>query len=150
MNIFNILITPIQKLQKKIKITRIRTNTTNKQDNNTYSNMNIDIIILILVEILLYKWITIVKYVKNISNPRKNKHFKSKSHKEFDKCEHILVSLKDIDIHRVDEAFNLYIIELNKKFDYYLVKCQLILVFNDYQNCPHVPSKLCDNKTMIS
>jgi len=30
------------------------------------------------------------------------------------------------------------------------VKCQFKLVFNDYQFCPYVRSKLSDNKTMIS
>ena len=49
----------------------------------------------------------------------------------------------------VDETFYLYLIEHNKKFDYYLVKCEFKLVFNDYQNCPFVMSKLSDNKTMI-
>ena len=34
----------------------------------------------------------------NIKNKNKYKHFKSKSHIEFDKCKHITLSLKDIDI----------------------------------------------------
>ena len=33
-----------------------------------------------------------------IKPKNKYKHFKSNSHKEFDKCEHILLSLKNIDI----------------------------------------------------
>ena len=32
-------------------------------------------------------------------------HVKSESHEELDKCEHIVLSLKDIDINIVDEAF---------------------------------------------
>ena len=63
----------------------------------------------------------------------KYKHFKSKSLIEFDKCKHIILSHKDIDIKDVDEAFYVYIIEHNKKFDYYLVKCELKIVLNDYQ-----------------
>ena len=50
----------------------------------------------------------------------------------------------------VDEAFYLYIIEHNKKFDYYLLKCQFELVFNDYEKTPYIMSNLCDNETMIS
>ena len=30
------------------------------------------------------------------------------------------------------------------------MKCQFNLVFNDYQYCPYVTSKLSDNRTMIS
>ena len=72
------------------------------------------------------------KYIKPKS---KYKHFKSNIHKEFDKYKHILISLKDINIRDVDEAFYWPIIEHNKKFDYYLVKCHFKLVFNDYQCC---------------
>ena len=85
-----------------------------------------------------------------INHKSKYMHFKSKSEKEFDKCEHIVLSLKDFDINKVDEAFSLYIIEHNKKFDYYLVKCQFKLVFNFYEYAPYITSNLSDNKTMIS
>ena len=51
--------------------------------------------------------------------------------------------MKDVDV-----AFCLYIIEYNKKFDYYLAKSQFELVFNDYQYGSYVTSKLSDNKTM--
>ena len=60
---------------------------------------------------------------------RKYKHFKSNSHKEFDKCEHIRISLKDFDMKKADETFCLYINEHNKHFDYYLTKCEFKLVF---------------------
>ena len=60
------------------------------------------------------------------------------------------MSLKNFDINDVDVAFYLYVVEHNKKFDYYLVRCEFKLVFNDYQYCPYVMSMLSDNKTMIS
>ena len=125
-----------------------------KKKNNysyTYSNTNNTIIVLVLVQVLMFKWITIVKCVKFLSNKTKSKynHFISKSYQEFDKCKHILLSLKDIDINDVYEAFYLYFIEHNKKFDYYLVKCQFKLVFDDSPYCPHVTSKLSDKKTLI-
>ena len=87
--------------------------------------------------------------LKRIKPNSKNSHFKSKSHQELDKCKHIKLSHKDYDINDVDEAFYLYIIEHNKKFDSYLVKCEFKLVFDDYQFYPYVTSKLGDNKTRI-
>ena len=51
----------------------------------------------------------------------KYNHFKSNIHKDFNNIKQTILSLKDIDINVVDEAFYLYIIERNKKFDYYLV-----------------------------
>ena len=42
---------------------------------------------------------------KYIEPKSKYKHFKSKSHEQFDKCKHIISSHKDIDIYDVDECF---------------------------------------------
>ena len=50
-------------------------------------------IILILVQILLYKWITIVKYVINISTTKANICILNQNQKEFDKCEDIVLSI---------------------------------------------------------
>ena len=72
----------------------------------------------------------------NVKAKNKYKQFISKSHTELDKCKHIIFSLKDIDINDVNEAFYLYTIEDNKKFDFYLVKCEFELVFNIYHYCP--------------
>ena len=80
----------------------------------------------------------------------KYKQFKSNFHKDFDKCKHNILSLKDIDIKDVDEAFYLYIIEHIEKFDYYLVKCEFKIIFNVYQYCPYITSKTSDNEKMIS
>ena len=88
-----------------------------------------------------------LKFIKPNS---KNNHFKSKSHQDFDKCKHLILSHKSIDIKDVDEAFYLYNIDHNKKLDYYLIKCEFKLVFDDYQYYPSVTSKLFDNRTMIS
>ena len=52
---------------------------------------------------------------KNMKPKSKYKHFKSNVHKEFDKCKHIFLSHKIIDISDVDEAIYLYIIEHDKK-----------------------------------
>ena len=60
------------------------------------------------------------------------------------------MSHENIDINDVDEAFYLSISEHNKKFDYYLIKCEYKLVFDDYQYYPYVTSKLSHKKAMIS
>ena len=78
------------------------------------------------------------------------KHFRSKSHQEFDNCNHLTLTCKDIDVDHIDEAFYFYIIYHNKKFDYYIIKREIKIVFNDYQYCPYVMSNVSDNKTMIS
>ena len=63
----------------------------------------------------MYKWTIIVKYVwKTTETKNKYRHFKSKSHSEFNKCKYIVLSHKDIDINDVYEAFSLYIIEREK------------------------------------
>ena len=54
---------------------------------------------------------------KKIQPKSKYKHSKPKSLKKCDKCKGIILSLKDIDINDVDEAFYLHIIEHNEKFD---------------------------------
>ena len=79
----------------------------------------------------------------------KYSHFKTKSHQDFDKCKHIKLSIKNIDINKLDEAFHLYIIEHKKKFICYSKKCEFKLVFNNYEYCPYLSSKSSDSKTMI-
>ena len=60
--------------------------------------------------------------LKKITAKSNYKHFKSKSHQKFDKCKHIILSHKNIHINNIDEALYLYIIEHNKKCDFYLIK----------------------------
>ena len=77
-------------------------------------------------------------------------HFKSKCHKQFDKCENIVLFLQYIGINNVDEEFYVYFIDCKKKFDDYLVKCHFNIVFTDYEYAPYIMSKLSNKKTMIS
>ena len=53
---------------------------------------------------------------KKIKAKSKYKLLKSNFHQEFNKCKHIILSYKEIDINDVDETFDLCIIEHNKKF----------------------------------
>ena len=80
----------------------------------------------------------------------KYKHFKSNTHKEFDKCKHIKLTFKNPDINNIDKTFQAYNMQHFKKYGYYLLKCEFNLVFNDNQKCPNVTSKIFDNRTMIS
>ena len=90
--------------------------------------------------------------VYTISKKQKNKykHFKSNRLKEFDKQKLKISSSRDINVNDVDDAFCLYIIEYNKKHDYYLIKCEFNLVFNDNFYKKYLTSQIFDNETMIS
>ena len=57
-----------------------------------------------------------------IKQLKKNCHLKSLSHKEFDSCKHIKLTIKNPNINNVDNLFYSYIIEHNKKYDSYLIK----------------------------
>ena len=67
-----------------------------------------------------------------IKPKNKYKHFKSYFHKRLAKCKHIKLAMKNPDINSIDKPFYAYIIQHNKKYDYYLTKCELILVFDEY------------------
>ena len=100
---------------------------------------------------IVIKWIFFVKYVIYLSNPRANKkNSKSNARKKIKKCKHIELSIEFRNIDDVDRIFHSNITEHNKKYDYYLIKCEFNLVFNDSQYNPYVTSNLSDNKTMIS
>ena len=75
---------------------------------------------------------------------------KSLPRKEFDKCKQIKLTIKNPDVNKIDNIIYSYIIEHNKKHDYYLIKCDFKPVFNSSEYSPHITSKLSDNKTIIS
>ena len=87
---------------------------------------------------------------KTIKLESKNNQFKSNIHKEFDKCKHIKLTIENPNINNIDEIFYEYIIEHNKIHDFYPLKCEFEIIFNDNQYCPYITSNLSDNKTMIS
>ena len=85
----------------------------------------------------------------DIKKKSKHSHLKSKSHKEFEKYKHIILSLKNIDIKDVDEILYLYMIDHNKKFTQYLLKGQFKLVFNN-QDCKYLMTDMINNTTNVS
>ena len=98
---------------------------------------------------ILIKWITIENYVIFFIKPKsKQNHCKSKTPEKFDNCKHIKLSIENPNKNTADKAFYAHIMEHNKKYKYYLVKCGFQLVFNDYEFCLYITSKLFGNETM--
>ena len=87
---------------------------------------------------------------KTATPKSKSSHLKTLSHKEFDECKHTKLNIKKPTINDIDSIISSYIIEHNKKYYYYVIKCEFKLVFNNSEHAPHIMSKLSDNKTMIS
>ena len=61
---------------------------------------------------------------KTIKLKSKKKHFKSNIHREFDKCTRKKLLNQSPNINDIDEIFYAYVIENNKKYDYYLMNCE--------------------------
>ena len=59
----------------------------------------------------------------------KCQQFKSNIDKDFDRCEHIELTIEISNKNGIDEIFYAYIIEHNKKYDYYLFNCHFKLFF---------------------
>ena len=68
----------------------------------------------------------------------KYKLFKSITHKELDKCKHIKLTIENLDINDIDKTFYAFVIQHNKKYDYYFFKREFKIVVNEYQYCPYV------------
>ena len=88
--------------------------------------------------------------LRDIKKKSKSSHLKSKSHKEFEKCNHIILSLKNVDLKDVDEVLCLYMNDQNKKVTHYLLKGEFNLIFNNNQDCKYIMTGMIDNRTIIS
>ena len=90
--------------------------------------------------------------MRGIKKKSKYSHLKSKSHKEFEKYKHIILSLKIVGIKDVDEIFYIYIYikDHNKNSNHYLLKGEFKLVFNNNQDCKYIMTGVIDNRTFIS
>ena len=86
--------------------------------------------------------------LRDIKEKGKYSHLKSKSHQEFEKYKHIILSLKRVDLKDVDEILYLYIY-YNKKYNQYLLKGQFKLIFNN-QDCKYLMTDMINNTTNIS
>ena len=79
----------------------------------------------------------------------KSKHLNSKSHIEISKCDHIILSLEDVDIDEIDETYSLYMIDLNEKFDFFKVKGEFKIVSDGEQRTEFINARSFDNRTRI-
>ena len=87
-------------------------------------------------------------FLRDIKKKSKYSHLRSRSHEEFEKYKHIIISFKNIDIKDVDEILYLYMEDYNKKYTQYILKDQFKLVFNN-QDCKHL-FKYCFPKIFSS
>ena len=85
----------------------------------------------------------------DIKKKSKHSHLKSKSHKEFEKYKHIILSFKNIDIKDVDEILYLHMKDYNKKYTQYLLKGQIKLVF-DNKDCKYSMTDMINITTNVS
>ena len=88
--------------------------------------------------------------LRDFKKKSKFSHLKTKSHKEFEKYKHMILSLKNVGIKDVDEILYLYVKDHNKKFNQYLLKGQFKLVFNNIQDCKNLITSMINNTTNIS
>ena len=85
---------------------------------------------------------------KFINPNSKYRLLKSSTHKEYDRFEHLELTIKNPNIINVDEVFYAYFMQLIKQYDHYIFKCHFNLVFNDNQNSTWSRSNLFNKKTM--
>ena len=88
--------------------------------------------------------------LRDVKKKSKYSHLKSKSHKEFEKYKHIMLSLKNVDIKDVDEILYLYMIDHSTKFNHCLSKGQFKIVFINNQDCKYILTGMIDNRTCVS
>ena len=88
--------------------------------------------------------------LRDIKKKSKNSHPKSKSHKEFEKYKHIILSLKNVDKKDVEEILYLNMNAHKNKFDHYLIKGQFKLVFINNQDFEYLITGMINNTTNIS
>ena len=88
--------------------------------------------------------------LRDIKKKSKFSHLKSKSHREFEKYKHILLSLKIVDIKNVGEILYSYKIDHNKKFNHYFIIGEFKLVFIHNQDFNYITTGMIDKKTCIS
>ena len=88
--------------------------------------------------------------LRDIKKKIKYSHVKSRSHKDFEKSKHLILSLKNVELKDVDEILYLYMKDHSKKFDQYLLKGQFKLVFTNSQDCKYLLTDMIKNTTKIS
>ena len=88
--------------------------------------------------------------LRDIKKKIKDYYLKSRSHKEFEKYKHKILSLKIVELKDVDEMLYLYLKDHYKKFNQYLLKGQSKLIFIQNQDCKYLMTDIINNTTNIS
>ena len=60
------------------------------------------------------------------------------------------LTIENPDMNNVDEVFYVYILQLNKQYDHYLIKRHFKLVFNNNHYSNWIKSNLFNNKLLVS
>ena len=68
-----------------------------------------------------------MRHYCDIKKKSKHSHIKSRSHKEFEKYNQIILSFKNVDIKAVDEILYLYIKDYNKKLVFNTKDCKKLM-----------------------
>ena len=63
---------------------------------------------------------------------------------------HIKLTINNPNINNIDEIFYSHIKEYNTMYEYYLIRCEFKLCFNDREDYGRLSSVLTDNQTLIS
>ena len=85
----------------------------------------------------------------HIEPKSKSKHFKSNNHKYLDEHKHIKLTFDNHNIDNIDKIIYTHIKEYDKKYEYYLVRCEFKLCFINKEDYGIASSILTDNKTMV-
>ena len=80
----------------------------------------------------------------------KSKHFESDWLKNLDRHKHIKLTIDNPNLDDIDKIFYTYVNEFIKNYEYYLVRCEFKLSFNNMEGYPVPLSKLTDNKTVVT
>ena len=72
------------------------------------------------------------------------------SYEEFDRFKHMNLTIANPDINEINDQIDSYKSEHDEKNDYYLIKYDFKLVFNNYEDSPHLKSTSFNSKIMFS
>ena len=85
---------------------------------------------------------------KTIENQSKNKHLKSLTHNEFEKCTRTKHAFQRLNFSEIDDIFNEYVTNHKRKLETNLVKCDFNLVYVE-EFYPHIKSHFQNNLTNL-
>ena len=73
---------------------------------------------------------------KVFENNSKCSHLKALSYEEFERFKHTKLTIKNPDINEMNDRIDSNFTELDKKYDFYFIKYDFKLVFNNHEDSP--------------